>query len=244
MTTDSPVAEKVYSIIEHAITQEPRTLQEAIGPSELAMDCTHCLAAKIAGWVKMPEAAWLPWIGTAVHAQLERVFAPLPGWLTEARVNVGIACGVDVFGTSDLYDIEAGQVIDHKIVGKNTLTSAKRAPTAQYRGQAHLYGLGFFRAGYEVKKVSINYLPRNDVRLRSGVWWEEDFDPLVALAALDRVDRLAAKLEALATISIEQRDAYISSLDRSSKCFDCGKYPDAPKAAPKDSLDALLGIAG
>lgn len=240
----SPIADKVYSIIEHAITQEPRTLQEAIGPSELAMDCEHCLAAKLAGWQKLPEAAWLPWVGTAVHAKLEEVFEPLPGWLTETRVSVGHVRGVEVKGTSDLYDIEEGCVIDHKIVGQSTLTSAKRKPTGQYRGQAHLYGLGFFRAGYDVKKVAINYLPRNNINMRAGVWWEEDFNPLIALDALDRVERLADELDALAAISIEARDAHISALDRSSKCFDCGKYPDAPNASAPSSLDSLLGIAG
>lgn len=237
----SPIAEKVYSIIEHAITQEPRTLQEAIGPSELAMDCEHCLAAKLAGWVKMPEAAWLPWIGTAVHAKLEEVFGPLPGWLTETRVNVGQIRGVDVLGTGDLYDIDEGCAIDHKIVGKSTLDAAKKGPSGQYRGQVHLYGLGFFRAGYDVQKVAINYLPRNDISMRRGHWFEEDWDPMIALAALERVERLADQLDALAQISIETRDAYITKLPRSSKCFDCGKYPDAPKAPVPDSLAGLPG---
>ncbi|WP_217182675.1 hypothetical protein [Streptomyces sp. AC495_CC817] len=236
------IQEQVYSIIEHAITQEPRTLQEAIGPSELAMDCEHCLAAKIAGWVKMPEAAWLPWIGTAVHAKLEEVFKPLPGWLTETRVRVGYFRGIPVDGTSDLYKVAEGCVIDHKIVGQSTLTSAKRKPTGQYRGQAHLYGLGFFRAGYDVKTVAINYLPRNNISMRRGVWWEEEWDPKVALQALDRIEKLADHLDALASVSVEHRDAYITNLPRSSKCFDCGKYPDAPKAPAPDSLDAMLGV--
>ncbi|ALJ19564.1 hypothetical protein [Microbacterium sp. No. 7] len=234
----------VYSVIEHAITQQPRTLQRAIGPSELAMDCEHCLAAKLAGWEKMPEAAWLPFLGTALHAALEEIFEPLDGWLTETRVSVGTVRGQEVLGTSDLFRVETGCVIDHKLVGATTLTSAKRGPTAQYRGQAHLYGLGFFRAGYDVKKVAINYLPRNAVSLRAGVWWEEPFDPLAALAALDRVEELGRLLDDLAAVSIESRDSYIRGLPRSGKCFDCRKYPDAPRKAPASSLDDLLGVAG
>ncbi|MFT4258022.1 hypothetical protein [Microbacterium sp.] len=231
--------ESVYSIIEHAITQEPRTLQTTMGPSELAMGCEHCLAARLAGWAKAPEAAWLPWIGTALHAKLEETFKPLPGWLVETRVQVGEVRGQVVSGTSDLFAIELGQVIDHKCVGKSTLDGAKRGPTEQYRGQAHLYGLGFFRAGFDVKSVAINYLPRNDISLRRGVWWEEEWDPKVALQALARVERLGDLLDSFP--SMEARDAYITNLARSSKCFDCGKYWDAPKASKPTTLDELVG---
>lgn len=243
MTFDVRAA--VLETVEKAITQEPRTLQTAIGPSELAMECEHCLAAKLAGWVKMPEAAWLPWIGTAVHAKLEEVFEPLPGWLTETRVSVGMARGIEVKGTSDLFHIDSGTVIDHKIVGSTTLLAARKGPSGQYRGQAHLYGLGFFRAGFDVKRVAINYLPRNALSIRAGVWWDEEFDPLVALNALDRVTQIADTLDQLEAISIEARDNYITSLPRSSKCFDCNKYPDAPQkkvASATRSLDSLLGV--
>ena len=235
--------EAVLSTIEYAITQQPRTLQTAIGPSELAMECEHCLAAKLAGWEQLPEAAWLPFIGTAVHAMLETMFEPLPEYLTEQRVNVGVIRGRSVDGTSDLFHIPNGCVVDHKIGGKSTLDKARRKPTSQYIGQAHAYGVGFVRAGFDVKTVAINFLPRNDISLRRGVWWEEPFDPLLALGVFDDVARLEDTLDAFS--STEERDAYITSLPRDPKCFNCGRYADRPvaepKAAPK-TLAAALGV--
>lgn len=235
------VAQKaVLATIEAAIIGEPRNMQQMIGPSEIGADCEHCLTAKLAGWEQKPEAAWLPYVGTAMHAYLEAVFGPLPDFLAETRVNVGFIADQPINGTSDLFHIPSGTVVDHKLVGITTLKKAKRGPTQQYRIQAHAYGLGFWRAGHDVQNVAINYLPRNAVSLKSGVWWEEPFSPLIALEALDRATRIVETLRMFQTT--EARDEYIHSLPRSADCWDCSRYPDAPKAAPTDTLDSLLGV--
>ena len=236
MTTKSDY----FATIETAIAHQPRTLQLEIGPSEIGMDCEHCLAARLMGWEQKRDAAWLPFIGTALHAQLEDIFEP-PRWLTETRVTVGSILDREISGTSDLFDMENGVVIDHKCVGQSTLTKAKKGPTKTYERQAQLYALGFFKAGFDVKKVVISYLPRNSPVLRSGVWWEDDFKPLIAIQALERAERLADKL--LAFPSIEERDAYITSLPRDKDCYSCSRYPDAPKASPKTrTVESLLGL--
>jgi hypothetical protein len=234
----------VLSTIEKAIIGEPRSQQTMIGPSEIGSACEHCLAAKLAGWTEREDAAWLPYVGTAMHAYLEPVFKREEGWLTETRVNVGLIADQAVNGTSDLFHIPSGTVIDHKLTGASTLKKAKAGPTPVYRTQAHLYGLGFMRAGYDVNTVAINYLPRNAVSLRSGVWWQEPFSPIIALDALDRATDIVRTLRELELISIEARDTYISSLPRDADCYSCARYPDAPKSAPTDSLDALLGLPG
>lgn len=238
MTFDARAA--VISTIEKAIVGEPRSQQKMIGPSEIGTACEHCLAAKLAGWDEREEAAWLPYVGTAMHAYLEPVFTIGEGWLTETRVSVGMIGAFEVLGTSDLFHIPSGTVIDHKLTGATTLKKAKGGPTPVYRTQAHLYGLGFFRAGFPVNTVAINYLPRNAVSIKAGVWWEEPFDPLLALEALDRATDILKKLESFS--SIEARDEYITSLPRDKDCYSCSRYPDAPKAAPTDSLDALIGV--
>lgn len=232
--------EKIDAILEAAIIGEPRSQQQAIGPSEIGAACLHCLAAKLAGWEQAPEAAWLPYLGTAVHAYLEKVFEPLAGWHTERRVSVGTLGGKEITGTSDLFDVEEGCVVDWKLVGQTTLRKAKGGPSPVYKAQAHLYGMGYVRAGFDVRDVAIYYLPRNAISLRHGVWWDEPFNPLLALDALDRATNLLAKLEAFPTI--EQRDAYITSLPRDAECWDCARFHDAPKKAPADSLDAALGL--
>jgi hypothetical protein len=74
--------------IEHDILHQPRTLQTRIGPSEIGNPCDHCLAAKLAGWKKHePTTPWLPYIGTAMHTQLENLFISLDNQRTAANTN-------------------------------------------------------------------------------------------------------------------------------------------------------------
>ena len=227
----------IDAILEKAMIGEPRNKQQAIGPSEIGSDCEHCVAAKLAGWVQLEEAAWLPWVGTAMHAYIEPLIENHPDWLAEKRVNV--APGLN--GTSDAFHIPSGTVVDWKLVGKTTLTSAKRGPSSQYRVQAHSYGLGYFRAGYDVKSVAIYYLPRNEMTLKRGVFWSEEWQPAVALDALARSEATQAKLASLPTT--EARDENATNPPRSSKCFDCSRYHDAPKASPKtQTLESILGL--
>lgn len=227
-------------IVEQAIIGEPRSQQRIIGPSEIGTACAHCLAAKLANWDEVEEAAWLPWTGTAIHAQLERVFEPLPGWLTETRVSVGRINGVEIKGTADLFHVPTGTVADWKYVGTTTHRNAKKGPSPVYRRQAHLYGLGFLRAGFDVKRVAICYLPRNGLTVRQSIWWEEDFDPTMALDALDRATSIAQALDAFPTI--EERDEWITHQPRDPDCFSCTRYADWATQAPNDSLEALLGV--
>lgn len=228
------------SIVEASIVGEPRSQQQIIGPSEVGASCLHCLAAKLSGWQKRDEAAWLPWIGSSIHARLEEVFSPLKGWLTETRVSVGMIGDQEISGTADLFHIESGTCIDFKTVGAATLRKAKGGPSAQYLVQANLYSTGFLRAGYDVNKVVIWYMPRNDISLRRGIWWEDNYNPLIALDALDRATALIEKLQSFPTP--EARDAYITTLPRDADCYDCRKFPDAPTKAPHDSLHSLLGM--
>ena len=100
--------EEYRHTIETAIGGQARSQQTRIGPSELGMDCLHCLACKLAGIPEKRDAAWLPWVGTAVHAQLEDVFhafnaaAGTVRFLIETTVSVGEVAGVDITGHADL----------------------------------------------------------------------------------------------------------------------------------------------
>jgi hypothetical protein len=228
-----------FDVIETAIKSQPRTLQLEIGPSEIGTSCEHCLAAKLAGWPQAGEAAWLPFIGTAVHAALEEMFQP-PRWLTETRVSVGFIAGKEVHGTSDLFDTVEGVVIDHKVAGATTLKSAKGGPSKVYEAQAHLYGLGQMRAGRAVKNVAVSYLPRNAVSVRQGVWWEVPFDAILAVDALDRATDIA---NAVLALPEDKRADYISNLPRAKGCYDCPKYADWGHPVPElPTLDELLGV--
>lgn len=241
-------------VIEHAITHHPRSLQTAIGPSEIGTPCDHCLAAKLAGWQETERGIpWLPTIGTAVHAWIEEAFITSENrrgaqhqgglrYLTEARVMVGYIDGRPIWGSTDLLDLLIGMTIDWKIVGASTLTSAKGGPKPGYRVQAHLYARGWNLAGYRVDHVAIAYLPRNAVSLDSAIWWHEPYDERIAVAALERATGIARNLKALATISADAVDAWITALPRDAGCYDCARFPDAPTTQRRrdNVLDDLL----
>lgn len=181
--------------IQDRILNTPRSLQTMIGPSEIGLDCQRQLAFRLAGKRHESTAiAWKPFIGTAVHAQLESFFDG-DEWLTEERVNVGQVGGKPVLGSCDLYHVPTGTVVDHKVVGPGALRTYRSfGPSDQYRIQAHLYGMGFLRAGHTPRKVAISFLPR-DGEFHKRYWWSEDWDPLVAIDALDRANQMFQDVE-------------------------------------------------
>jgi hypothetical protein len=225
-------------VIEHAITHHPRSLQTAIGPSEIGTPCDHCLAAKLAGWQETERGiAWLPTIGTAVHAWIEESFitsenarnAVHTGGLryrTEASVMVGQINGVDVWGSTDLLDLAVGMTVDWKIVGPTTLRSAKAGPKPGYRVQADLYAKGWNDAGVRVDHVAIAYLPRNAMSLGDAVLWTAPHDRGRAERALARATGIARNIAALATLGDTAVTAWIATLPRDPDCWDCARFPD------------------
>lgn len=214
-------------LIDDAIANNPRSLQTRIGPSELGTDCLRCLGHKLAGIPEQRDVAWLPWIGSAVHAAIEEVFlaanARLPDvrFLVEATVSVGEVDGVDITGHADLYDLDDATVTDFKCVGVTTLRDAKaNGPTATYRKQAHLYGRGFTRRGLPVERVRIVYLPRNSVNgLADAVVWDEPYDEQVALDTLARADALAK------AIRLAGAEKVLPGLQAAPGCHSCARYP-------------------
>lgn len=219
--------------IEASMAAHPRSQQTEIGPSEIGNPCDHCLAARLAHWPKAEGAAWLPFIGTAVHAELDVIMTMANRdryrWATEQKVMVGTIGGREIWGSCDLYDHDTGTVIDWKIVGKTTLDKARRqGPSDVYRTQVNLYGQGWVNAGYQVSSVAIVFYPRNAMSLDHAIWWSAPFDPTLAAAALDRANRIHANLTALAAVSADLRDQWITSLPRDPDCFDCSRYPDRP----------------
>lgn len=237
----------IRTLIERAITNHPRSLQKRIGPSELGTPCSHCLAAKLAGWEQVDERSvpWLPTIGTAVHAWLEEqvirhevdrignLSDPGRRYLCEQPVMVGTIGGQDIWGSTDLVDVHTGTIVDYKIVGPTTLKKAKAGPSPEYRAQAHLYAKGWNDAGVRVDHVAIAFLPRNAMSLDDGIWWHEPHDRSIAERALDRANRLAANLTALTALGPDAVAAWIGQLPRHDGCWDCSRWPDAPAGMTK-----------
>ena len=209
------VASELFAIIGNAIDNQPRSLQKRIGPSEIGIPCEkrigHILARTPV--VNARGVAWKPFVGTAVHEQFANIFARhevnrygdgtdptiTPRWHVEERVSPGLVLnGVDIDGSCDLLDEQTGTAIDWKITTKNKIREHYRphGPGSQYRVQAHEYGLGWQRAGYDVRTVMIVFFTRDGDFTDRHVW-SEPFDPQIALAAHDRVRRVQTALDAL-----------------------------------------------
>jgi hypothetical protein len=174
-----------------ADANKPRSTQRYIGPSEVGDPCPRRLSYKIMEVepVNTRSDPWAAIIGTAVHAWLADTFTQAnagldqPRWLVEQRVypTDGIP------GSCDLYDTWTRTVIDWKIVGPSRLKEYKNhGPSPQYQAQAHLYGLGWSRAGHDVAQVALAFLPRNSW-LGDAHLWTDDYDPTYARKALDRL---------------------------------------------------------
>lgn len=214
------------AIIEAAIVNQPRSLQTAIGPSELGTTCDRCLIHKLAGTPEKREVAWLPFVGTAMHATLEDVVlrhefdAVVPRFLTEHRRVVGTVGGAPVIGSTDVFDIASGTVIDYKLVGPTTITAARsQGASAIYRRQAHLYGKGWQDAGFTVRSVAIWFLPRNGMTIGAGLVWQAPYDRSVAEATLAHADMLAA------AISSQGLDAVLAlASSHTNTEFSCARY--------------------
>lgn len=226
--------ELIDSLIQNAIINQPRSRQRAIGPSEIGNPCDHCLAARLAGWVKHEtETPWLTVIGTAMHSWLENQFNQYEAanlddaqrWITEGRVCVGSIDGQAIWGSTDLVDVEGRMTVDWKVIGDTSLQRYRTAPSPQYRIQAHLYARGWNHRGIPIETVSIRFLPRNK-QLRHGYWWHEPYQPKIAEDALARAERLAVTARLLAEDSIERRDQWITRLPRAQNCWDCNRYDD------------------
>lgn len=209
------VATELFTIIEGGIKGHPRSLQKRIGPSEIGVPCDRRLGYRLGS---VPETnrtdtvAWKPFIGTAAHEQFADILGRheidrfgdgtdrtvAPRYKVEERVSVGRILGVNITGSCDLFDAHTGTVVDWKFTTRNMIREKYRpdGPGDQYRIQAHLYGRGFARAGYDVRAVMIVFLTR-DGEFHDRWVWSEPYDEAVAVAALERATSIATAIESL-----------------------------------------------
>ncbi|MFV8127492.1 hypothetical protein [Streptomyces syringium] len=220
------LATRVAELIVDAALHSPRSLQTRIGPSEVGDPCERKLTYKMYDW---PAAAKdsdpiASVLGTGFHGWMEEVFAARNTdgrYKIEERVTVrpGYTEHSTLEGSSDLYDRVTGTVFDWKLTGTSSLDIYRRkGPGAQYRTQAHLYGLGQENAGEHPKRVAIVFVARYH-ELRVHVWTEL-YDRQVALDALDRLDRIRQRIYDLDPEAHPERWAQIPTSE-DAKCRFC-----------------------
>jgi LAGLIDADG-like domain len=110
-------------VIDYA-AHSPRTLQTALGPSEIGTPCDRQVVGKLAG---LPQTNHIvdPWasiVGTALHAwfadafRWDNEFHNYVRWLAEFRVYPHL----EHPGTGDLYDFTEQACVDHKGIAADT----------------------------------------------------------------------------------------------------------------------------
>lgn len=246
------VVGQLRDILEQQMRNRPRTLQTALGPSEIGTACDRCLVHLIAGHPRADDnpdnpIPWLPELGTAVHDafdqmltahMLDRMGAGGPDfgaeWATEEHVTVGLVDGQPVTGSSDVFHKPTGTVIDYKIAGTTTLRKVRRdgsGTSLTYQRQAHLYGRGWAAKGYPVRAVAIWFVPRNGYTLRDGRLWTAAYDEQVAIDALDRATRFTRAVKATPL------EVLLQGLPpHTGDEFTCDQWGDSP-----DTTDPRIG---
>lgn len=194
-----------------------RSRQTVIGISEVGMDCRKCVARKLAEKPRTPDGSWFPFIGTAVHAQLEEGFARWDDYILEEKLFVHEYKNLKLAGSCDMYHKD-GVVNDWKVVGQEALKKAAKGNIKnQYRVQAMLYGLGWKKKGYDVTHVTLTFLPR-DLDLPNAQVVMLRYEEQVAMDALAELELLIDAAEIIGW------DAVIDKQPKANFCWDCRKY--------------------
>lgn len=229
-------------IIENNIINRPRAKQREIGASELGTDCLRCLAKRLLGYERGQSAAWLPEIGTAVHAELEKTFRNADPdekrFFTERDLYIGHLSMPDgskmrVGGHADLYDRELCTVVDWKIVGEYTRKKVQiKGISQQYKVQINLYAAALQNEGEAVTRCAVYFLPRDAATLDAAQVYEARPDRDIAVWSFERAQTM---LDCFALVKNEHGEQtlndWIECLPKAD-CFQCSAY------APRPFVDA------
>lgn len=201
-TATNPVEDPLRTALVNMIRQKsaanPRHLQRELGPSEVGHPCMRKMAFGLMEIPRCnPEYDPLPSIyGVAMHTWLQEAAEydneqlGRRRWITETRVEVSPGLS----GTADLYDCDTGTVIDWKNLGYTSFTAKVKHTGPTYRHQVFLYGKGFARLGYPVKRVAVALLPRSGTLTKMHLDFH-DYDEAVADAVLARRDLVIAMID-------------------------------------------------
>ncbi|MEU9606184.1 hypothetical protein [Streptomyces sp. NPDC048057] len=255
------LAERIGQFIVDSDANSPRSLQSAIGPSDVGEPCERQLSYRIHDWPQVntrhdPIAAV---IGTGFHMWMAEKFEARqttlangqPRYRIEERVTVreGSTPNAALAGSSDLFDRLTALNYDWKLVGLSSLDKYRRqGPSQKYRIQAHLYGLGQENAGQPPSRVVVVFIARYH-ELRVHVW-SEPYDKQIALDALARLDRIYQRIYDLNPEAHPERWSQIPT-DKAANCRFCPWLkpgsadlsqgcPGAQTEAKSSQLEALI----
>lgn len=200
---------KLTEIITWYDNENPRSRQQAIGPSEIGDLCDRRIGYRLAN-IDACNDKFDPWagiVGTALHSWLDKAVSAWvqstgdAAWSTEST----LVLNEFVQGHSDLYNSEYQAVIDWKSASKDVIRESQlHGPSPGYMIQTHLYGYMFEQSGRPVSRVALVFLPRAGW-LRDMYVWTAPYERDVALTALSRLYGIAHKVVTLDVLTQSHR---------------------------------------
>jgi hypothetical protein len=203
-------------------TSDNRSAQTTLGPSEIGTPCDRRLAMALLGVAPVNPGGdgWAAFVGTCTHVGMAEVYTFADAGTGRYAVELPVFLGTPTVprGTTDLLDRRDGTVIDWKIMGSYSLKKFKeQGPSATYRTQAHVYGLGAERGGEKVRNVAVVGLPRAGRSLDEMHIWTEKYDRKFAEGALRRVELIANEISRYVDPPME----VAASFDTADDCRYC-----------------------
>jgi hypothetical protein len=181
-------------------SEDNRSAQVTMGPSEMGSPCDRRLALSL---MRMPPVnpggdGWAAFVGTCIHAGLEELFmwadAGTGRFVTEQRLE--FASVYVPKGTADLIDRTLLMILDHKCQGRWSRNKLKtQGPSPTYKVQAHVYAYGARLRGEKIEKIAIVSWPRDEATLDDLYVHVEDYNPLIAKRAFERVEKIGGEVE-------------------------------------------------
>ena len=162
--------------------RRPRSLQKALGPSELGVSCDRQVVGKLIGHPVTNNVVdpWASLVGTWCHSGADHMLQEyntrhgVARFVTETRV----VPHEEHPGHADVYDGFEQVVGDHKFLGDTSMAQVRspQGPPRKYKAQLHLYGKGFQLLGLPVKAVRLIAWPRTGSSLDALYVWESPQD--------------------------------------------------------------------
>lgn len=181
-------------------SSDNRSAQATMGPSEMGTPCDRRLALSL---MRMPPVnpggdGWAAFVGTCIHAGLEQMLmwadADTGRFAVEQRLEFGSVYVPK--GTADLIDRTLLMILDHKCQGRWSRNKLKtQGPSQTYRVQAHVYAYGARLRGEKIEKIAIVSWPRDEATLDDLYVHVEDYNPMIAKKAFERVEEIGASVE-------------------------------------------------
>lgn len=230
MTPPSTVVE-LEQILQRYEADQPRSRQTALGPSEVGVECQRALAYRLLNTPPKPDnrLPWAPLVGTAVHAviaealEAENKRLGRQRWIVENRVYPT----EDLSGSCDAFDSDTSMIVDWKLVGDKSLAKLPVEMSREYETQANIYGLGYEKAGHEVKWVRICLLARASHDFRMSREWTRPYDRDLAERALARVAETRKLITGLRLAEGDARWADVPA-ESSKPCSWCRYFQRGP----------------